>query len=233
MSRKVCRISESATWMPLVGVYATLSSRMGSSWVLEAATSMIGRDGQGLELDFLQAIHRTVPASWEPWMQAITWLGSLEALGGLVLAVALTRAWRRDWESLRLVAASGLLALLLRQGLKQLFHRARPELWASLPDASYSFPSGHALSSVIIYGVMVYLISRSHPHWRWILWAFYSVLVAMIGFSRLYLGFHWPIDVLGGWAVGVLALFGLIRWHQGRFRLLTSLWSKLRGLLTH
>ncbi len=200
--------------------------------VYDPITSFL-RDWQSYELDFLQMLHRTVPANWEPWMQAITMLGSLEVLGGFVLAISLTLAWHRRWKSVRLVVVSGLFTLVLRQGLKHFFQRARPELWTALPDVSYSFPSGHALGSVIIYGVMIYLISQSYPRWRWILWGLYSVLVAVIGFSRLYLGLHWPSDVLGGWAVGVLALFGLIRWYQGRFRLLTALWSKLRELFTH
>ena len=183
---------------------------MWTNWIASA---------QELDQSLLEDIHRVTPASWDPWMQAITTLGSLEFLGALVVAVAAVLAWLRQWKPAITMVVSGLLTLLLRQVLKELFHRPRPELWAALSENSYSFPSGHALGSVIIYGVLIYLLSRSRPRWRSFLWGLYGVLVVAIGFSRLYLGLHWPTDVLGGWAFGALALFGLILWHENHFPL--------------
>ena len=184
---------------------------------------------QDLDQSWLEAIHRATPASWEPWMQAITTLGSLEVLGALVVLVVAVLAWLRQWQPAITLAVSGLLTLLLRQALKELFHRPRPELWATLSESTYSFPSGHALGSVIIYGMLIYLLSQRRPRWRVFLWGLYGVLVIAIGFSRLYLGLHWPTDVLGGWAFGALALFGLIFWHERHLGMLTHLWNKLHA----
>jgi undecaprenyl-diphosphatase len=123
---------------------------------------------------------------------------------------------------------SGLLTLVLRQILKELFHRHRPELWATISENSYSFPSGHALGSVIIYGVLVYGMVQARPRWSPILWGSYGMLVAVIGFSRLYLGLHWPTDVLGGWVFGAMALLGLIRGQEGLLTWFVRLGDKVR-----
>ena len=148
-------------------------------------------------------------------MKLVTDLGSLPVLGGLLVIAALYFVWRRQWKDLGLIVAAGLLTLALREGLKLLVHRARPELWQTeVHEDSYSFPSGHALGSVIAYGILVYLIGRAFPRWRGTLWSIYVVLVALIGYSRLYLGVHWPTDVLGGWVIGAVALAGLIYWHR-------------------
>jgi membrane-associated phospholipid phosphatase len=182
-----------------------------------------------LDASVLQAIHHATPANWEPFMRGITALGSLEFLGGLVLALVTILAWRRQWQRAGFLAASGLLTLILAKALKELFQRPRPELWATIAEDSYSFPSGHALRAVVIYGVLVYWLAQSRPHWRPLLWGFYSVLVVAIGFSRLYLGLHWSTDVLGSWVLGAIALFGLIYWEKTLYQLFGALWNRLTG----
>lgn len=154
-------------------------------------------------------------------MKVITLLGSVEFLAGVVILMGLILAWGRHWKDVCFVVGSGLFTLLLRTVLKEIFHRPRPELWPTTPDG-YSFPSGHALGSVIIYGLLLYLLGRVHPRWRPALWTFYLGLVIAIGLSRLYLGMHWPTDVLGGWVIGAVILLLLIKGYEG------GLWSRLR-----
>ncbi|MBI1742854.1 phosphatase PAP2 family protein [Candidatus Acetothermia bacterium] len=173
------------------------------------------QESKSFDQALLETIHQSAPSNWEFFMKLVTDLGSLPVLGGLLVIAALYFVWRRQWKDLGLIVAAGLLTLALREGLKQLFHRTRPELWqTSVHEDSYSFPSGHALGSVIAYGVLVYLAGRAFPQWRWALWSIYVMLVALIGYSRLYLGVHWPTDVLGGWVIGAVALGGLIYWHK-------------------
>ncbi len=95
----------------------------------------------------------------------------------------------------------------MNMGLKPLFARSRPDLWPTLiTETSYSFPSGHALGSTVLYGMIAYLLGRHFPQYqRW----FYGaaiVLVTLISFSRLYLGVHWPSDVIAGIGIGFLWL---------------------------
>ena len=84
---------------------------------------------------------------------------------------------------------------------KLIFHRVRPHLWPSLtPEADYSFPSGHALISL---AVMVSLLLLAWPtRWRGPTLLAGGFFVLLVGLSRLYLGVHYPTDVLAGWAAG-------------------------------
>ncbi len=88
--------------------------------------------------------------------------------------------------------------------LKHLFERARPDLFKVISAAGYSFPSGHAMVSLCFYGMAAYLLCRrirSLPA-QILVYGFVAVLVSVIGFSRIYLGVHYPSDVLGGYFAG-------------------------------
>lgn len=115
------------------------------------------------------------------------------------------------WHWLAAVGYAAAVPWLLKNGLQV----ARP------PNAisdGWSFPSAHALYSSVIYGFLaVLLATRLQPEKRWLVYAVSIVLVALIGFSRLYLGVHWFSDVLAGWLLGFLwvAVLGLAwRHHQ-------------------
>ncbi len=101
--------------------------------------------------------------------------------------------------------------MILNQGLKLLFQRPRPELWPPLiTEHTYSFPSGHALQGTVLYGASSYLLANRFPRWANWLYGGAILLVGAIGLSRLYLGVHWPLDVLAGWTVGFLWLITCI-----------------------
>ncbi|HLY91696.1 MAG TPA: phosphatase PAP2 family protein, partial [Candidatus Angelobacter sp.] len=83
--------------------------------------------------------------------------------------------------------------------------------FGSLPN-SYSFPSGHALTSLCFYGVMAGLLSariKSLP-WRIVMWTLAVLLIVSIGLSRIYLGVHYPSDVLAGYLAATLWVTGII-----------------------
>ena len=132
----------------------------------------------------------------------------LVALGSIVTAGFLY--WRKyRWAALFLITMGG--EIMLETGSKALFARARPEPFFGLPPAeSYSFPSGHALGSLCFYGILAMLISsRSDTHRRrWIV-SLAAVWILLIGFSRVYLGMHYPTDVLAGYLLGISWLSAL------------------------
>lgn len=103
------------------------------------------------------------------------------------------------------VGASVGAGALMAKGLKAIFTRARPEIVEHLvPVNSASFPSGHAMSSALVYLTLAMLVARTRPSRgvRVYLISCAIMLTLIIGCSRVYLGVHWPSDVIAGWGVG-------------------------------
>jgi undecaprenyl-diphosphatase len=136
----------------------------------------------------------------------LTNLGSAYVEIGLTVVVGafLLFRYKHTWETVLLVISlSG--AWLLNTILKVLFHRARPDIVHLVKAGGYSFPSGHAMVATAFYGVIGYLLwlnlrSRSKPSWYIVVCTF--VLIISIGISRIYLGVHYPSDVIAGYVVG-------------------------------
>lgn len=154
----------------------------------------------------------------QPWL---TWIMRLLAdahgtawLLAATALVALWRGWRRDATALRLLAVVP-AGMLLNVGLKQLMQRVRPVLDEPLVHlATYSFPSGHAVASTVFYGALCALV-LAHARTLWLrrmALAVAAVMVLLVCFSRVYLGAHYPSDVIAGVAVGFLCLSAFRRW---------------------
>lgn len=141
------------------------------------------------------------------FLQVVTHLGSFWVLAGVVLGVTLW-ALRRGYRGLvQVYVLAAIAGGVLNQLLKFSFQRPRPDLVAILTPASgYSFPSGHAMGSTIVLGMTAFVVARMAPRLRWYPYAIASLLVLVIGFSRVYLGVHWTTDVLAGFAAGAILL---------------------------
>lgn len=114
----------------------------------------------------------------------------------LVIVLAALRKYREAVFAAIALGGSALLNL----GAKLFFARDRPSLWESIaPETTYSFPSGHAMGSMTLAGVLVLL--AWHTRWRWTVVAVMVPFVVLVGLSRVYLGVHYPSDILAGWAV--------------------------------
>jgi membrane-associated phospholipid phosphatase len=140
----------------------------------------------------------------------------------LVLALAVLRHYRR--AAFAAAALGG--GALLNMATKQFFARARPDLWDSIaPEPTYSFPSAHAMGSMALAFTLVLL--AWHGRWRLPAVAMLLLFVPTVGLSRIYLGVHYPSDILAGWAAAsawvggcYLLVFGTPRarawWRQRR-----------------
>ena len=128
---------------------------------------------------------------------------------GLLLATILVRRGRK--RAAVVFAAAPIGSEVLVQTLKVIFHRTRPEAFFGLAQPeTYSFPSGHAMTSVCFYGAMAAILAIGSKR-KAAYWIVGIGTPLLIGFSRVYLGVHYPSDVLAGWAGGVVWLAILFR----------------------
>ena len=92
---------------------------------------------------------------------------------------------------------------ILNQLLKRILQRPRPTEYRIIEESGYSFPSGHSMISMAFYGYLIYLIYKyvENKNVKWILISLLSILICLIGISRIYLGVHYTSDVLGGFLI--------------------------------
>ncbi len=146
------------------------------------------------------------PAQQAPPVQVATLLGDARLLAAVALVLGLGW-WRRGaWHCALLLVLAVLSSALLTGVLKLLI--ARPTtwfpLWGRLTLTADSFPSGHALQAIVFWGLLAAIAAERAPTAarRWLVVAATVTLVAGVGVTRVYLGHHWPSDVLGGWLAG-------------------------------
>lgn len=165
--------------------------------------------GQGAEFDgaVRDAVHAWASPGLTWAMRGITQLGSVWFLGGAGLLVVWRLAATGRRHAAILLAGTALGSEALNQILKVAFHRTRPQAFFGLTSpANYSFPSGHAITACCFWGVLAAILAaRSRSGWAKAgLWTAASILAALVGFSRVYLGVHYPTDVLAGYALAVI-----------------------------
>ncbi len=156
-----------------------------------------------------------VHAHANPWLDVLfvasDALATVRFCGLLVLLVIAVHALRREPRAALVWCLLGASVMALQSGLKQFIDRPRPRLWPWLVSASGpAMPSGHALASAAFYPLLGHLLARWHPPGARVYRAFGWLLPPLIGCGRVYLGVHWPSDVLVGWALG--ALLGGLAW---------------------
>lgn len=142
-----------------------------------------------------------------PWLDR--WAPKLTELGSTVVVVAMVMVssaflWASHHRySVLLLWVAMVGSAALNVSLKAAFARPRPELWERMHAGAASFPSGHAMSAVVIYGTLGYLVTRLEPTvaLRRLTVTITLLLILVIGLSRLYLGVHYPSDVLAGYVL--------------------------------
>jgi membrane-associated phospholipid phosphatase len=172
----------------------------------------------------LDAIRSSGPPAFTRFMWLVTLTGDTVVMTTLVLtAAALLLVLGRRREALVLVP----LMILVPLGgdlLKSLTGRPRPpaaEALIAMPHQP-SMPSGHALAALAFYGTLALFVIRAGTRSRWSTAAIVALFCAAgaAGFSRVYLGVHWPTDVLAGWALGLVVVYALAvllaRWDRVR-----------------
>jgi membrane-associated phospholipid phosphatase len=166
-------------------------------------------DAMRLDTPIRSAVHARSSPPLTAMMRGVSLIGSEVVLAplGVILVWWLVAAKRRRAAVVFGVAALG--AEGLDQIMKLLFNRSRPEpFFGYASPITHSFPSGHAMVSCCFFGVLAAILAareRSRAR-RMAIFAAAALLVGLMGFSRVYLGFHYPTDVLAGYAAAVIWL---------------------------
>lgn len=146
-------------------------------------------------------------------MKIITFLGSAYFLFPLGIIIFLFMAKNKNLNGILLLILSTLGSYGLNFIFKNIFIRVRPLEYFLIEQSGYSFPSGHAMVSMSFYTTMTYLICKKlkKPEFNTIFYIVNFIIVVIIGFSRIYLGVHWPTDVLMGFIMGLVFTYTSIK----------------------
>jgi membrane protein DedA with SNARE-associated domain len=201
-----------------LGLHLTigLAISLAGLWVFGAITEDVLHHDPLTQFDMmlLDWLHARATSTGYAVFNTISLLGSPLALTILALAVGLLLAARREWILLAGWVAAFAGGGLLDAVLKLVIRRPRPpDAAVFLPHFSWSFPSGHAMGSLIGCGMLAYVLSVLWIHRRSgqiAVWLGAALIVGAVGLSRLYLGVHYFSDVVGGYAAGVLWLSACI-----------------------
>ena len=128
--------------------------------------------------------------------------------GGTIILIVVTIALFISIKNkkIRLSIFSNLVIItILNQLLKRILQRPRPTEYRIIEETGYSFPSGHSMISMAFYGYLIYLIYKyvKNKYIKWISIILLSILICVIGISRIYLGVHYTSDVLGGFLISI------------------------------
>lgn len=156
---------------------------------------------------------RGLSGSWHPVMRGLSFIGEPWVVFIIGLAGFLAAAGRPRPAIERAFIYSG-IAYGINILLKLMLHRRRPHgrIIRTLGMQSYSFPSGHAFGTVILYGLLADLALKhvGHP-FNFVLGFLLAAIIILTGVSRVYLGSHYPTDVIAGWILGAVSLALVIR----------------------
>jgi undecaprenyl-diphosphatase len=181
-----------------IGVYLPLQI-----FALLAFSIMQNGTGLSWDVSLLSAIHQTETSQLDTFAYVLTQFGYLKGIAPIVFLVSLFLIFRQQWHRLAYLLTVEFGAIIISYSVKLVYHRARPHLWELFQPLplDYSFPSGHSLMSMILFVALLHLSWET----RWCKWVmlFGGLYVVLIGWTRMYLGVHFPSDVLGGWMLAI------------------------------
>ena len=170
----------------------------------------------GFDEPMLHAMHALEGAQVDALFLTLSAVGFSRGVVPADILLVLVLALRRHPRSAVFAAVALGGSALLNLGAKHVMQRDRPALWESIaPETTYSFPSGHAMGSATLACVLACLAWRTR--WRWPVIALGALFTVGVGLSRVYLGVHYPSDILAGWAAAIAWTVGvrLIAFRRG------------------
>ncbi|MGY0012423.1 phosphatase PAP2 family protein [Bacillus anthracis] len=134
-----------------------------------------------------------------------------------VLVISLLVFWKKSYYVAMIVYPMGILTThLVNKGIKEIVKRDRPSLNEAFDALGYSFPSGHAMLSIMTFGFLAYIIAANLKSvtGKYVITLFMGIVIVSIGLSRVILNVHYPTDILAGYCVGGILLIIVIYCHR-------------------
>lgn len=138
-----------------------------------------------------------------PFVKLITYLGNYQTIVILCLVLLIIKPLRVVYGIS--VSTGAVFVTVLNKSIKHAVHRPRPsDVMHLVNEGGFSFPSGHSITSMFVYGLLIYLVRKNVKNRKIadLLTIVFAVPLILIGPSRIYLGVHYPTDVLAGWCLG-------------------------------
>lgn len=180
---------------------------IGINFFIELTEDLAGSELQNFDEEATDYIISFRTPARTSFFQFITDLGDLNGyLIATFLVGVLFFLKLRNWKIILQLVGVTILAALSNVALKRAIDRARPTIEHLVVVKTLSYPSGHAMSAMAFYGFLIYLVSRIQMSrlLRAILILLFIFLILSIGISRIYLGVHFPSDVVGGYIAGLI-----------------------------
>lgn len=193
------------TFIATVGVSGLVSCLLIIYILSELSEEVLEREAFAFDKTILLWIHSFANPTLDRIMLGITRLGDPITVGTMAGVTLTILWWGRYRTEAKIFIVNCIGGVILSDGLKLAFNKSRPQLWDSLiSEETYSYPSGHALGSMVLYGFIANLLAARYPQLAKVIYILATIIIGAIGLSRLYLGVHWPTDVIAGYGVGFL-----------------------------
>ena len=169
-------------------------------------------------LIFDEAIYKFVRSFsnsfFDKYFVLVTKAGNSVFIFGLVLVFLILL---RNYYGI-ILSISTIIGAVSNAGIKQIFRRIRPVHLRLIEQGGYSFPSGHAMISICVYGYLSYLVNKKikNKYLRLVLCLFLVILILSIGISRIYVGVHYPTDVIAGYLLAMIEVILLVEFTNKR-----------------
>jgi undecaprenyl-diphosphatase len=183
--------------------------RKAYAWASAAAVLFVGiswlifkERAESFDSAIIGAVQGRETAALTSLAKAFSWIGSTVGVVAISIVIMLFLGLRLGHrKQLAMFVASVGGAALLNGILKSGFQRERPSLMRLIEETGYSFPSGHSMAAFALYGALAYLLWRhvGNRGGRIVLIGLCSLVILCIGLSRIYLGVHYPSDIIGGY----------------------------------
>lgn len=161
-------------------------------------------DGILFDVAFLDYLHNNSNPVIFSIMKFISFIGSEMFLFPAMGIVIIYTLIKKRYYISKLLLLSSLGSWLLNYGLKQIFHRTRPLEYILVKQGGLSYPSGHSMVTMSMYLNIAFLLSRKYENKKSLIYSLAVIFILLMGASRMYLGVHWPTDIIGGYIGGFL-----------------------------